>query len=139
MQKVVHVDQTSPDKVKLVTEDGSEHFFDYVIVTSTVGVIQNGGITFDPPLPPWKIEEFCRFKMGTIDPIFMKFDTKFWDDTQFILHASDRRGYYPAFLNLEAEGLFPAGTNILIGFIASEEACRAEYLTDDEVKAEVRF
>ncbi|XP_072051250.1 uncharacterized protein [Amphiura filiformis] len=135
-QRVRVVNQTE-GFVTVVTEDGIEYTGNYAIVTSTVGVIQNGGITFDPPLPPWKSEEFCRFQMGTIDPIFLKFETKFWDDTEFILHASDRHGYYPAFLNLEAEGLHPPGTNILIGFLTGEEAYRAKLLTDDEVKAEI--
>ncbi|XP_072051252.1 uncharacterized protein [Amphiura filiformis] len=135
-QRVRVVNQTE-GFVRAVTEDGIEYTGNYAIVTSTVGVIQNGGITFDPPLPPWKSEEFCRFQMGTIDPIFLKFETKFWDDTEFILHASDRHGYYPAFLNLEAEGLHPPGTNILIGFLTGDEAYRAELLTDDEVKAEI--
>ncbi|XP_072039960.1 uncharacterized protein [Amphiura filiformis] len=135
-QRVTVVNQTE-GYVRAVTEDGIEYTGNYAIVTSTVGVIQNGGITFDPPLPPWKSEEFCRFQMGTIDPIFLKFETKFWDDTEFILHANDRHGYYPAFLNLEADGLHPPGTNILIGFLAGDEAYRAELLTDDEVKAEI--
>ncbi|XP_072050014.1 uncharacterized protein [Amphiura filiformis] len=135
-QRVTVVNQTE-GYVRAVTEDGIEYTGNYAIVTSTVGVIQNGGITFDPPLPPWKSEEFCRFQMGTIDPIFLKFETKFWDDTEFILHANDRHGYYPAFLNLEAEGLHPPGTNILIGFLTGDEAYRAELLTDDEVKAEI--
>ncbi|XP_072051264.1 uncharacterized protein [Amphiura filiformis] len=135
-QRVTVVNQTE-GYVRAVTEDGTEYTGNYAIVTSTVGVIQNGDITFDPPLPPWKSEEFCRFQMGTIDPIFLRFETKFWDDTEFILHASDRHGYYPAFLNLEAEGLLPNGTNILIGFLTGDEAYRAELLTDDEVKAEI--
>ncbi|XP_072051263.1 uncharacterized protein [Amphiura filiformis] len=135
-QRVTVVNQTE-GYVRAVTEDGIEYTGNYAIVTSTVGVIQNGGITFDPPLPPWKSEEFCRYQMGSIDPIFLRFETKFWDDTEFILHASDRHGYYPAFLNLEAEGLLPPGTNILIGFLTGDEAYRAELLTDDEVKAEI--
>ncbi|XP_072050179.1 uncharacterized protein [Amphiura filiformis] len=135
-QRVTVVNQTE-GYVRAVTEDGTEYIGNYAIVTSTLGVIQNGGITFDPPLPPWKTEEFCRFQMGTIDPIFLKFETKFWDDTEYILHATDRHGYYPAFLNVEAEGLHPPGTNILIGFLTGDEAFRAELLTDDEVKAEI--
>ncbi|XP_072050883.1 uncharacterized protein [Amphiura filiformis] len=135
-QRVTVVNQTE-GYVRAVTEDGIEYTGNYAIVTSTVGVIQNGGITFDPPLPPWKSEEFCRYQMGTIDPIFLRFEIKFWDDTEFILHASDRHGYYPAFLNLEAEGLYPPGMNVLIGFLTGDEAYRAELLTDDEVKAEI--
>ena len=79
--------------------------------------------------------------MGTLDPIFMKFQRKFWGNEEWILHASERRGkshYYPAFLNLEANGLFPRGTNTLVGFVTGEEAQRLEAMEDREVRAEVR-
>ncbi|XP_072050308.1 uncharacterized protein [Amphiura filiformis] len=134
----VSVNQKSDedDYVRVSTEDGNEYVGEYVIVTSTVGVIQNGGVTFEPPLPPWKSEQFCRYQMAILEPFFLKFDTKFWDDTEYILHASDRKGYYPAFLNYDAEGYRP-GNNILIGFLTGDEAYRAELLSDEEVQAEV--
>ena len=131
------INQTEDGCVRVETESGREFNAEFAIVTSTVGVIQNGELTFDPPLPSWKTEEFCRYQMGTIDVIFLKFGTKFWDDTEFILHASDRHGYYPGFLNLEAEGYHPEGTNILLGFLTGDEAYRAELLSDAEVQAEV--
>ncbi len=137
-QRAVHIEQTS-DGVAVTTEDGSVYEGEYAIVTSTVGVVQNGAVTFDPPLPPWKAEEFMRYQMGTIDVLLMKFPYKFWDDTEYILHASDRKGYYPAFLNLEAEGFHPAGTNILIGFLTKDEALRVEHLSDGEVQSEVKY
>ncbi|XP_072050307.1 uncharacterized protein [Amphiura filiformis] len=136
--RAVSVNQKSDedDYVRVSTEDGNEYVGEYVIVTSTVGVIQNGGLTFEPPLPPWKTEQFCRYQMAILEPFFLKFDTKFWDDTEYILHASDRKGYYPAFLNLDAEGYRP-GNNILIGWLVGDEAYRAELLSDEEVQAEV--
>ena len=137
-QRAVRVNQTD-DYVIVTTEDGSTYIGEYGIVTSTVGVVQNGALTFEPPLPDWKAEEFSRFQMGIRDIILLKFPFKFWDDTQFILHASDRIGYYPAFLNLEAETYYPPGTNILMGFLTGDEAYRTERdLSDDEVQAEVR-
>ncbi|XP_072040136.1 uncharacterized protein [Amphiura filiformis] len=134
--RTVNVTQTD-ECVIVTTSDGTEYVGEYAIITNSVGVIQNGGVTFEPSLPPWKSEEFFRYQMGTLDAIFLKFDTKFWDDTEYILHATDRHGYYPAFLNLEAEGYHPAGTNILIGFLTGDEAYRAEHLSDEEVQAEV--
>ena len=131
------IDQTDDECVCVTTYEGDEFCAEFVIVTTTVGVLQNGRITFEPPLPPWKTEEICRFQMSTLDMIFLKFDSKFWDDTEYILYASDREGFYPMFLNWEADGLLPAGTNILTTFLAGKEAYRAEHLTDDEVKEEV--
>ena len=131
------VDHSTEDSVKVITEDGSEYMGEYAIITNTIGVLQSGDLTFDPPLPSWKTEEFHRYQMRITDPIFLKFNTKFWDDAEFILHASDRRGYYPVFFNLEAEGLYPEGSNILIGVLTGDEAYRAEQLTDEEVQDEV--
>ncbi|XP_072050313.1 uncharacterized protein [Amphiura filiformis] len=135
-ERVRVVNQTADDCVTVVTENGTEFTGEYVILTNTVGVLQNGFVTFDPLLPPWKYEEFCRWQMGTVDTIFLKFDTKFWDDTEFILHASEIAGYYPAFLNLDAEG-YHTGTNTLIGFVSGDEAYRIERMTDEDVQAEV--
>ena len=133
------INQTEEGCVRVETESGREFNAEFAIVTSTIGVLQHGELKFDPPLPSWKTEEICRYQMGTIDVIFLKFATKFWDDTEYILHASDRHGYYPGFLNLEAEGYHPAGTNILLGFLTGDEAYRAELLSDAEVQAEVRL
>ena len=107
------------------------------MVAHTVGFLQQGNTIFNPPLPDWKLEEIHRAQMGTVDPIFMKFNTKFWDDERVILHATDRAGYYPAFMNLEAEGLHPNGTNIPVGFLTGDEAYRAELLDDKQVQDEV--
>ena len=69
--------------------------------------------------------------------IFVKFPNKFWGDEEWIIHAHERRGYFPVFMNAEAEGLFPTGTNMLVGFVVDEEARRVEHQPDWETKAEI--
>ena len=123
------------------TEDGTRYTGDYALVTFSIGVLQSGAVKFNPPLPQWKTEQIFRYQMGTLDPIFMRFPRKFWGDQEWILHSSDRRGnrhYYPAFLNLEARGLFPRGTNTLVGFVTGEEAMRLENMPDNLIRTEVR-
>ncbi|XP_072037902.1 uncharacterized protein [Amphiura filiformis] len=128
------------NKVTVQTERGTRFTGEYAIVTFSIGVLQSGKVNFSPPLPGWKTEQIFRYQMGTLDPIFMRFTRKFWPDTEWILHASERRGkshYFPAFLNLEARGLFPRGTNTLVGFVTGEEAMRLEAMEDRAVRAEV--
>ena len=69
--------------------------------------------------------------------VFVKFPIKFWGDEEWIIHAHERRGYFPVFMNAEAAGLFPTGTNMLVGFVVDEEARRVEHQPDWETKAEI--
>ncbi len=101
-------------------------------------MLQRGNVTFTPELPAWKTEQICRFQRGILDPIFLKFPYKFWGDEEWIIHAGNKPGHYPVFMNAEAEGLFPTGSNVLIGFVTGDEAIRVERLSDDDVKEEVR-
>ena len=121
----------------VTTADGSQYTGLYTLVTFSVGVLQHCDVTFNPELPQWKTEQIFRFQRGVTDPIILKFPSKFWGDEEWILHAGNSSSYYPGFLNAEAEGLYPAGTNVLIGFVTGDEAKRVEMLTDEELEAEV--
>lgn len=74
----------------------------YAVVTFSVGVLQERDVTWAPALPHWKQEAIMAMKMATyskvcafsvrknlllkrdhmVGQIFMKFDTKFWDDSE---------------------------------------------------------
>ena len=69
--------------------------------------------------------------------IFIKFDSKFWGDEEWIVHAHERRGYYPTFLNVEADGMYPTGTNMLVAIVTGEESKRIEHQPKWETKAEI--
>ncbi|XP_072037048.1 uncharacterized protein [Amphiura filiformis] len=134
---VVSIDQSSKDIITVTCDDGTEFTGDYVLLTFGLGVMQAGSVEFLPPLPDWKIEELFQFSMGSYTKIFLKWSTKFWDDEEWIVHVNERRGYYPTFLNLEANGLFPNGTNILVAFVVGDESRRIERQPDWETKAEI--
>jgi monoamine oxidase len=51
---------------------------DYVIVTVSVGVLKNGSISFDPPLPAQKQTALCNLEMGHDDKYWFRFDDAFW-------------------------------------------------------------
>lgn len=74
--------------------------------------------------------------MAVFTKIFLKFPYKFWSDrnkTEFFLYASERRGYYTIWQELEKE--LP-GANVLLAVVTDEEARRIELQADEVIKAE---
>ncbi|XP_071955257.1 uncharacterized protein [Antedon mediterranea] len=127
----------SGDRVVVTTSDGSTFTGDQVLLTVSLGVLQNSAIEFQPDLPDWKIEELFKFIMGDFTKIFMRFDTQFWPTDEWFIYAHERRGYFPIFYNLQAQGLFPNGTNMLLAFVTGNEARRIEHQPLSETSAEI--
>ncbi|KAF7041391.1 hypothetical protein CFC21_051197 [Triticum aestivum] len=83
--------------VAVKTEDDKVYKADYVMVSTSVGVLQSDLIQFKPRLPAWKILSIYQFDMAVYTKIFVKFPRKFWPEgkgREFFLYASSRRGYY---------------------------------------------
>ncbi|XP_071955921.1 uncharacterized protein [Antedon mediterranea] len=135
-QKVQTIDQSGED-VAVMCADGQIFRASRVLVTVSCGVLQNKLIEFIPELPGWKARTINRYEMASYCKIYIQFPSNFWGDNEINLHASSRKGYYPLFTNLEAEGLYPAGSNILLWDLTGDEARRVEGLTDEEVQAEI--
>jgi len=143
---VIKVDQSAGGEKVVVTaldsDDVShEYHADYVISTLSIGVLQHDRVEFTPPLPEWKLEQICRFQSSVIENIYLKFASKFWGDSEWILHASDEdlagNGlFWPAFLNLDREGFHP-GSGILVASLSKEEAVRVDGLTDEKIMEEI--
>ncbi|XP_048255136.1 polyamine oxidase 1-like [Haliotis rufescens] len=126
--------------VSVTTASGKIFTADFVIVTFSIGVLKSGSVTFIPPLPDWKMDNLFRIRLENYVSVYLKFpetSARFWDNTEFILYADKKRGVYPVWQNLEAEGLFPVGTNILQMVTQGEEENRISQLTDSDVKDEV--
>ena len=136
-KRVIAIDQSQKGKVSVTCADGSVFCADAVLLTFNLGVLQNRLVAFNPPLPNWKITAIDHNPVGAFTKIFLKFPHKFWDDKEWIMHVSNRRGYYPVFMNMEASGLFPGGTNILTGFVVGDEARRVENQLLDDTRDEV--
>ena len=113
-QRVVSIDHTDDLSVLVTCEDGTRYVGEYALITFSIGVLQNDLIQFIPPLPEWKDVAIKKFQMAGYTSIFLSFPSKFWDDTEWIMYASERKGYYPMFLNYQAEGLHPGKTPVLL-------------------------
>lgn len=132
-QTVTNIEQNS-SHVIIYTANNNQYVGAYVISTFSVGVMQNRLVNFDPPLPKWKLESIDQFQMGAYHHMFFQFPLKFWDDNEFILYVSSRRGYYTLWRNINK--LHP-GSNILQVTLLGNEARRTTRLTDTAIKNEV--
>ena len=99
--QVVHeIDYSSGDGVTVHT-GFNRYRADFVVVTVSLGVLKNGNITFTPELPEEKLAAISDLGMGNVNKIALRFPERFWSlDPHTIVHATDTRGEYPAFLNI---------------------------------------
>jgi monoamine oxidase len=61
-----------------VTTDIAEYVALRVIVTLPLGVLKQGDIAFDPPLPAAKIDAIDRLGVGTLAKVMLDFAAPFW-------------------------------------------------------------
>lgn len=76
------------------TSDGREFPASAVIVTISLRVLREGGIAFDPPLPPEKIRSMNAIGMDPGMKIILKFRHRFWDERMYFLHTD---GFLPQY------------------------------------------
>ncbi|KAG9311033.1 amine oxidase [Chiua virens] len=124
------------DGVAVHTTSGLILTADYMLCTFSVGVLQNDEVEFSPALPDWKEEAINSIEMATYIKIFLQFDETFWFDTQMGLYASEQRGKYPVWQNLDTVGFFP-GSNIVFVTVTGDYALYVEQLTPAQVQSEI--
>ena len=138
LNQVVNTINWSTDGVEVSTTTGLVYSADYLLVTFSVGVLKSNAVQFIPNLPANILEPIYKIEMADYIKIFLKFAYTFWDKKQYILYASERRGYYPVWQDLDIDGGVPeAGTNILIVTVTGEEATRVQYQSNEETQAEI--
>jgi monoamine oxidase len=94
------IDTTSP-RVRVLTDRGTFEA-DKVVITVPLSILQARKIKFTPALPDWKHAAIDRLGMGVMNKCVLRFERPFWPkEAPVIGFASERRGAYPMFLNLE--------------------------------------
>lgn len=117
----------------IVTTNRGSFEADYVLVTLPLGVLKSGAVTFDPPLPAAKQRAIDRLGMGTLNKLYLRFSSVFWDaEPQFIGWMPEQNGRWTEFLNLAALIDEP----ILVGFVAGSAARAVEDEPDHVVVAD---
>ena len=127
----------SDTSVEVTTSNGDKVIADYALCTFSTGVLASDVVTFNPPLPEWKKEAIFKNPLTVYTKIFLKFSSKFWDDHEYILYASEGRGRFSVFQDLERQGILPNGSNILMITVTEDEGRRIERQTYNETMAEV--
>ena len=104
---------------------------DQVIVALPLGILKNKIIDFKPALPTSKTNAIDGLGIGTMNKVFLKFSTNFWDD----------KAYFFEYLKTDSlkiiEFFSPAPTgerNVLVAVLAGKHARSMEQKSDAEVK-----
>lgn len=123
--------ETSEKQAVVVTSQGKV-VFDAVLLTVPLGVLKAGSIEFAPPLPDWKTQAIQRLGMGTLDKVYLQYDSAFWDrDVTWIVTPENGlpRGQFNGWLNLYKYFQIP----VIMAFNGGSPALDLAGLSDSEV------
>lgn len=134
--------RTGKKKVEVVTDKGT-FTGQHVIVTASLGVLKSGMITFEPPLPQWKVDAIQAQGWTFYAKVFCAWDKQWWSTSDF--GESDEE--QTAWISLMDEGeagnqwrmMSPVrgDTPMLFFSAVGDEAKRVEALSDEEIITEV--
>uniref|UniRef100_A0A2R5LMK0 Putative amine oxidase n=1 Tax=Ornithodoros turicata TaxID=34597 RepID=A0A2R5LMK0_9ACAR len=100
--QVTRVDYSCEDEdVRVWTQEDEKLSADFVLVTVPLALMQEGVITFEPPLPPNKISALEQLGAGIIEKVALKFGKPFWASK---VRSADFFGHVPS--SAEQRGLF---------------------------------
>lgn len=120
--------------VSLRLGTGEALSFDRVIVTVPLGVLQQQGIEFAPPLPFSHRGAIAALASGFVETVWMRFDQPFWDAEQTIWHVVGGDGLIRTWLNL-----MPAtGEPVLVGLVGGPDAERFAALSERDAEVAAR-
>jgi lysine-specific histone demethylase 1 len=78
------------NSVTVTTAGGANFTARYAILTASLGLLKDGGIDFQPPLPPAKLAAIDEMGFGVLDKAVFVFEAPFWDaQADFILRQMD--------------------------------------------------
>tara|TARA_B100001063_G_C16720544_1_gene533300 strand:+ start:49 stop:1347 length:1299 start_codon:yes stop_codon:yes gene_type:complete len=115
------------DTIKVIS--GNEKYeTDAVIVTASLGALKKEVIKFTPELPIEKKQSIKKLGWGTLNKVILKFENKFWSDTDFIVIANKESNFH-AWINEEPVCKEP----VIVANISGKNAKKFENKTDEEV------
>ncbi|KAL5372738.1 hypothetical protein DPSP01_013254 [Paraphaeosphaeria sporulosa] len=134
--------------VKIECTNGEVFEADQLVITTPLGVLKSGSITFQPPLPDWKQGVIERMGFGLLNKVILVYEQAFWEpdrdmfgllneaEHQASLNPEDyarRRGRYYLFWNC----IKTSGKPTLVALMAGEAAHYAEATSNDQLVKEV--
>lgn len=104
------------------------------VVTTPVGVLQSGDVTFDPPLPQPVSDALEGLRMNAFEKVFLTFPERFWDEG---LYAFRRQGEAGAWWHSWYDVTPPGGNPTLLTFAAGPCAQAIRTWSDSQIGAVV--
>lgn len=117
------------ESVGLRLATGESVSADRVILTVPLGVLKDGAVEFDPPLPFAKRTAIAELGVGVQDLVWLRFDETFWETEATLWTVVGIDADIPNWVNLQPL----TGQPILIGRVAGRTADRLADYSDDEV------
>lgn len=107
---------------------------DFVLVTVPLGVLKAEKIVFVPELPSTKRTAIQKVGMNCVNKFLLVWDTKFWDDTQYIVYTPEIKDKFNYFVNVKK---FHPVVNALMTFAYADYGRKTETMTDIEIQYEI--
>ncbi|KAF9879806.1 flavin containing amine oxidoreductase [Colletotrichum karsti] len=145
--KKITYDTQENGRATVECDDGTTIEADYVVSTIPLGVLKQGNIQFDPPLPEWKTDAIDRIGYGVLNKVVLVYDEPFWDTERHIfgvlrdapnrhsLNQMDyisRRGRMFQWFNVTQT----TGLPCLVALMAGDAGFDTEYNSNDSLVAE---
>jgi len=116
--------------VTLITRHGHTFEADAALITVPIGVLKQGSITFNPPLPANKQAAIDHLNMGVLNKVYMRFPHVFWDaESDWIDYVPLIKGEWSDFLNLAPV----TNEAILMAFNAGDYGEATERFSDAQI------
>lgn len=134
----------SPAPCVVECEDGTSIEADIVVSTIPLGVLKQGSVGFDPPLPEWKKGAIERIGFGVLNKVILVYKEPFWDTSRHIfgvlrdapnrqsLNQSEyaaRRGRFFQWFNVSKT----TGLPCLVALMAGNAGFDTEYESNDSL------
>ncbi|HRI66830.1 MAG TPA: NAD(P)/FAD-dependent oxidoreductase [Polyangium sp.] len=129
--EVVSVIDYNSAVCSVTTKSGQVYQAERILCTLPLGVLQSQSITFNPGLPPAKIQAISRMGVGNLGKVILEFSERFWpDDLNWLLGVKSAAPWGVAFSTLNR--VIP-GRHFLIMWHSGSLAQKREALNDDAV------
>lgn len=114
---------------------GQEYRAARVVITVPVGVLKSGAIRFSPSLPYAKQQALALMGMGTLNKVWLEFDSVFWDDNEVISVIGDEQAEFISWVNYHHY----SGKPFLLGFNGATYAEQIELQQDPDIIEDALF
>lgn len=122
------------DVAEVHTTSGNIYRAEYVLLTVPLGVLKGRQITFDPPLPEWKLKAIDRIGFGTYNKVIFEWDKAWWNSTNYYMMRVSSQSVLPRFLiNANKWNDRP----VLVFFFLGDDASSVETQSDQRIVEDV--